>query len=69
MGWQKRATGTLFDSMSGHAYIIGTRTNKIIGFTVKTKQCSICRTANKLDMKAEEHECNINWEGQWCDRV
>ena len=37
MGWQKRSTGRRFDSMSGHGFIIGCRSGKIIGLDVKGK--------------------------------
>ena len=35
MGWQKRSTGRLYDSMSGHGYLIGCRTKNILGFGLK----------------------------------
>ena len=63
MGWQKRATGKLYDSLSGHAYTIGCRTGLIIGLCVKCKKCTVCRTTNKLGVAAAEHDCVINWTG------
>ena len=63
MGWQKRSTGKLYDSLSGHAYKIGCRTGEIIGLRVKCKKCTICRKANKRGIPAPEHKCTINWTG------
>ena len=60
--WQKISTGNLFDSLSGHAFIIGARTGNIIGFRVKSKSCSKCKTANVFDQAPDDHECQINWE-------
>ena len=63
MGWQKRATGKIYDSMSGHGFMIGCRTGNIIGFKVKSKSCTVCSKANFLNIPAEEHGCRINYEG------
>lgn len=30
---------------------------------MKLKFCSKCRTANRMGVAAEEHECEINWDG------
>ena len=63
MGWQKRSTGKLYDSLSGYAYKIGCHTNQIIGLSVKCKKCTKCRTANRLGTVAAEHFCTVNWVG------
>ena len=63
MGWQKRATGKIYDSMSGHGFMIGCRTGNIIGFKVKSKTCSVCSKANFQNIPTEEHGCRINYEG------
>ena len=63
MGWQKRSTGKIYDSMSGHGFIIGCRTGNIIGFKVKSKSCSVCLKANYLNIPTKEHGCRINYEG------
>ena len=63
MGWQKRSTGKLYDSMSGHGFIFGCRTGNIIGFRVKSKACSTCSKANSLNVAPKEHDCQINWDG------
>ena len=63
MGWQKRSTGKLYDSLSGHGFIFGCKTGNIIGFRVKSKACSTCSQANSLNLPPEDHQCNINWDG------
>ena len=63
MGWQKRSTGKLYDSMSGHGFIFGCRTGNIIGFRVKSKSCSTCSKANSLNIAPKEHNFQINWDG------
>ena len=35
MGWQKRAGGRVYDSLSGHGYFIGCRTGKVVAMGVK----------------------------------
>ena len=63
MGWQRRSSGRLYDSLSGHAYFIGCRTGKVIMRGVMQKKCSICTSYNKRDLPVPEHTCNINHEG------
>ena len=63
MGWQKCSTGNIYESLSGHAYIIGVITGKIIGFMVNSKSYSKCKTGNRLDIDVEEHDYQINFDG------
>ena len=42
MGWQKRSSGRRYDSTSGHSFLIGLRSQKIIGFIVYSKKCKLC---------------------------
>ena len=37
MGWQKRSGGRVYDSLSGHGFFIGCRSNKVIDFGVLKK--------------------------------
>ena len=37
MGWQKRSTGRRYDIISGHGFIVGCRSKKIIGLAVRGK--------------------------------
>ena len=40
MGWNKRSTGKIYDSLSGHGFMIGCRTGKVITYGVSKKKCS-----------------------------
>ena len=37
MGWQKRSSGRIYESSSGHAFIIGSRSKGIIGMVLYSK--------------------------------
>ena len=63
MGWQKRSTGRVYDSLSGHGFIIGVRTKNVIGFGLRKKGCSICSKANGKNVPAGAHKCQVNWSG------
>jgi len=45
MGWQKYAAGRIYNSPSGHAFLVGTLTGKIICHTVYCKEG--CRSCEK----------------------
>ena len=55
MGWQKRSSGRRYDSKSGHAFLIGLTTNKIIGVVVFCKDCRKCMEAEKKGVPPEPH--------------
>jgi hypothetical protein len=67
MGWQKRSSGRKYDSNSGHAFLVGTRTRKPIARCLKSKFCRICSyhmTRKHLtNDQVPEHECTVNHEG------
>ena len=42
MAWQKRGSGNRYDSLSGHAIMIGCRTKKVIGIIVYAMKCTKC---------------------------
>ena len=48
MGWQKRSTGRNYDSRSGHAFLIGLNTKKVIASIVYSKECRKCSAHEKL---------------------
>uniref|UniRef100_A0A8W8NYC9 Exonuclease domain-containing protein n=1 Tax=Magallana gigas TaxID=29159 RepID=A0A8W8NYC9_MAGGI len=62
-GWQKRGSGKAYDSMSGHATMIGTRTGKVVGYSVRTKSCRVCSHASKTGTNPQPHDCKQNWNG------
>ena len=63
MGWNKRSSGNKYDSMSGHGFVLGGRTKKILQHMVLSKQCSKCSIAAAMKRSAEEHECPKNHTG------
>ena len=66
MGWNKRSTGKVYDSLSGHGFIIGCLTRKVIGYGVRKKKCSICKNLNRDNVAATEAHmavCNVNSHG------
>ena len=63
MVWQKRSSGRRYDSSSGHAFIVGTRSKGIIRMVLYSKACRKCNAVEKRRDKAEEHEGPKNFEG------
>ena len=62
-GWQNRSSGSIYDSSSGHAFIIGGRSKGIIGMVLYSKAFRECNATEKRGEEAEEHECPKNFEG------
>ena len=48
MGWNKRSTGRVYDSIYGHSFLIGCRSGKVISFGVRAKKCAKCSWYNKI---------------------
>ena len=63
MGWQKMSTGRVYDSISGHGYLIGCRTGKILGMQVRQTKCKKCQAENNNGTPAATHDCMVNWDG------
>ena len=63
MGWQKRSSGTKYDSPSGHIFIVGARTGRVIQFKVYSKTCRVCDTAEKAGTQPKPHNCGKNYNG------
>ena len=47
MGWNKKSSGTRYDSISGHGLMIGGYSKKVIGFKRISKECSVCSKYSK----------------------
>ena len=62
MGWQKRSSGKRYDSLSGHAFMIGARSKKIIDCNVSSKLCMKCFHAKRTNKKAKAHRCPKNYD-------
>ena len=63
MGWQKRSTGRIYDSLSGHGYMIGCLSGKVVSFGVRSKKCVKCTRATNKNMVVKPHFCTINHHG------
>jgi len=42
MGWQHRSSGNKYASLSGHIFLIGIHTCRVVACIVFSKKCSIC---------------------------
>ncbi len=47
MGWQRRSSGSAYNSMSGHAFLVGANSNKILKRIVFSKSCATCSRREK----------------------
>ena len=57
MGWQKRASGNSYSSKSGHAFVVGMQTKRIIDCVVFSTNCKKCQykpVEEKRKKKGEE---------------
>ena len=59
MGWSKRGNGRSYDSLNGYATIIGFLTGKILDYTTRNRQCSLCDAGHPKT----DHPCRLNWTG------
>jgi hypothetical protein len=63
-GWQKRSSGNMYDSLSGHAAFFGQWTRLMIALAVMSKKCMTCDKAAELESEVPEHNCpKKNHEG------
>ena len=63
MGWNKRSSGHKYDSISGHGFVVGGFTKKIMNHRCLSKCCSICDKAKRKSTVPEQHECPSNHDG------
>jgi hypothetical protein len=66
MGWQVRSSGNKYGSCSGHAFLIGALSQKIIDSVVYAKKCATCtrhesQTGSIAGVK--DHKCVKNYDG------
>ena len=48
MGWSKRSSGNIYNSISGHALKIGVLSDKILTAAVSSKMCITCSKAKHI---------------------
>ena len=63
MGWQKRSSGKRYDSPSGHMFLVGGYTGKIIRYHACFKFCAKCMMAQKRGIEPALHNCVQNYTG------
>ena len=56
MGWNKRSSGHIYNSLSSHAFIIGVFTRQIIDCIVLSKKYNIC--TKRIKTMAETEGCD-----------
>nr|XP_019919129.2 uncharacterized protein LOC109617446 [Crassostrea gigas] len=59
--WQKSGTGRAFNSLAGHASLIGNKRKKCIGISVMGNRCRICEHAEKKGVPPRKHNFSRNW--------
>ena len=76
MGWNKRSSGNKYNSISGHAFLIGGNSRKILKYRCMSKACRKCEIAKLTKEEPPLHECpkiipgcrnqwNVKLSGQW----
>ena len=66
MGWQQKGSGRKRNSKSGHAFVVGMKSRKIIAKSLCSKACGFCKswyTRHPADEIPPQHECFINHDG------
>ena len=63
MGWSKRSSGSTYDSLSGHTFLIGAHSKKIVSTQVTSKVCSTCSAADGKGIEPIKHDCPRNYHG------
>jgi hypothetical protein len=52
-GWNKRADGRVYDRLSGHGFLVGCRSGKVVEFCVLKKKCFTCEKHNKTHLSID----------------
>ena len=63
MGWSKRASGNRYDSLSGHALVIGVLTKMMLVAIVSSKLCRVCSLAESDNQELPNHCYPKNYDG------
>ncbi|XP_043271195.1 uncharacterized protein [Venturia canescens] len=56
--WQKRGTGHAYNSLTGHASLIGYHSGKVLSYATRTKRCAKCDRNHPKD----DHDCRLNFD-------
>ena len=63
MGWSKRSSGNIYDSISGHTLKIGNLSDKMLTAAVFSKMRITCSKAENISEEPTDHICHKNHEG------
>eukprot|EP00957_Ditylum_brightwellii_P127231 9700844-Ditylum_brightwellii.AAC.1 len=63
MGWQTKGTEKNYNSLSGHSFMVGTCTRKVLSCLVKSKMCKICNLWESKELPAPVYVCVRNYKG------
>ena len=55
MGWQKQASGNSYSSKSGHAFVVGMQTRRIIDCVVFSTNCKKCEFKPRKKRRARRY--------------
>ncbi|CAC5415505.1 unnamed protein product [Mytilus coruscus] len=62
-GWQKRGSGFNYNSLTGHASMIGKQTGKVTCYDIRGKSCKFCEHHEGKKETVPSHDCCRNWYG------
>ncbi|XP_063438315.1 uncharacterized protein LOC134719240 [Mytilus trossulus] len=62
-GWQKRGSGFNYNSLTGHASMIGKQTGKVTCYDIRSKSCKFCEHHEGKKDTVPSHDCCRNWYG------
>ena len=63
MGWNKRSSGNKYDSISGHGFLVGGNSKKVLNYRCMSKRCRKCANAKLTKQEPPPHECPKNHLG------
>ena len=62
-GWNKRSSSNRYDSLSGHALMIGCISKKTVETIVSSKVCRVCNLAEENGEESPDYVCPKNYDG------
>ena len=63
IGWQKCSTGRLYHLFSGHGFMIGCLSGKVVSSAVKSNKFVKCSSANRRNLNVKPHSCSVDHIG------
>ena len=63
MGWSKRSSGHKYDSLSGHAFMCGCRSDMIVSAIIIAKKCQLCSYYEAQSDEPPSHDFPRNYSG------